>query len=145
MPVDLGWGAFPVCLCHVDPNSNNAILGADGQVRWVDWEYSGWGDPALDLAEYRWHIAYAELDASQQAWFRGVYRTPIDDTNFALRLAFWDGLLAVRWPLLLLRWLWSRENGPDRLRLSTVEVEKNDLWGRLVWLIERSERYYNLF
>ncbi len=63
MRVELGWGAFPVCLCHVDPNSNNAILEADGRVRWIDWEYSGWGDPALDLAEYRWHIAYADLSA----------------------------------------------------------------------------------
>ena len=75
MPVELGWGAFPVCLCHVDPNSTNAILGADGRVRWVDWEYSGWGDPALDLAEYRWHMAYAGLSASQQTWFREAYQT----------------------------------------------------------------------
>jgi len=144
MQVDLDWGKFPVCLCHVDPNSNNAILGEDGQVRWVDWEYSGWGDPALDLAEYRWHMAYADLSAGQQARFREAYQTPRDDPHFAQRLAFWDCLLAIRWPLLLLRWLWSREHGPDRLRLSTIEAEKTDLWGRLVWLIERAERYYSL-
>jgi thiamine kinase-like enzyme len=142
MPVALDCEALPLCFCHVDPNSNNAILGADGQVRWVDWEYSGWGDPALDLAEYRWHIAYAGLSASQQAWFREAYQPAQDDINFMQRLAFWDGLLAVRWPLLLLRWLWSREHGPDRMRLSTVEAEKTDLWGRLVWLIERAEQFY---
>lgn len=142
LPVALGWGAFPVCLCHVDPNSTNAILGADSRVRWVDWEYSGWGDPALDLAEYRWHIAYAGLSESQQAGFRLAYQVPVDDPGFADRLVFWDSLLAARWPLLLLRWLWSREHGPDRLRLSTIEAEKTDLWGRLVWLTERAEEFY---
>jgi thiamine kinase-like enzyme len=143
MRVDLDWGAFPVSLCHVDPNSNNAILGADGRVRWVDWEYSGWGDPALDLAEFRWHMAYADLSAGQQAWFREAYQPSRADASFPQRLAFWDNLLAVRWPLLLLRWLWSRELGPDRLRLSTIEAEKTDLWGRLVWLIERAEQFYS--
>jgi thiamine kinase-like enzyme len=142
MRVDLSWGAFPVSLCHVDPNSHNAILGVDGRVRWVDREYSGWGDPALDLAEYRWHMSYADISDGQQAWFRATYQTPADDASFDHRLAFWDGLLAVRWPLLLLRWLWSREHGPDRLRLSTIEAEKTDLWGRLVWLIERAEQFY---
>jgi thiamine kinase-like enzyme len=145
MPVELGSSAFPVCLCHVDPNSTNAILGADGRVRWVDWEYSGWGDPALDLAEYRWHIAYASLSQSQHAGFRAAYQIPEDDPGFDQRLVFWDSLLAVRWPLLLMRWLWSREHGPDRLRLSTIEAEKTDLWGRLVWLTERAEKYYSLF
>ncbi len=145
LTVELGWGAFPVCLCHVDPNSTNAILGEDGRVRWVDWEYSGWGDPALDLAEYRWHIAYASLSESQQVAFRSAYPIPVDDPGFAQRLVFWDCLLAARWPLLMLRWLWSREHGPDRLRLSTIEAEKTDLWGRLVRLTERAEAYYRLF
>jgi thiamine kinase-like enzyme len=142
MRVELGWGAFPVCLCHVDPNSNNAILEADGRVRWIDWEYSGWGDPALDLAEYRWHMAYADLSADQQTWFREAYQPLIEDAKFAQRVVFWDILLAARWPLLMLRWLWSRENGSDRLRLSTIEAEKTDLWGRLVWLIDRAEQFY---
>lgn len=145
MQVDISWSSVPVCLCHVDPNSSNAIVDSSGRVRWVDWEYSGWGDPALDLAEYRWHMAYAGLSASQQTWFRDNYLPAPNDASFEQRLAFWDSLLAVRWPLLLLRWLWSREHGPDRLRLSTVEAEKTDLWGRLVWLIERAERAYHLF
>jgi len=143
MPVVLDCEALPLCFCHVDPNSNNAILGADGQVRWVDWEYSGWGDPALDLAEYRWHIAYEGLSAEQHAWFRETYQIPAGDASFKQRLGFWDSLLAVRWPLLLLRWLWSREHGPDRMRLSTVEAEKTDLWGRLLRLIERAEMFYS--
>ena len=62
--------------------------------------------------------------------------------NSPNELVFWDILLAARWPLLMLRWLWSRENGPDRLRLSTIEAEKTDLWGRLVGLIERAEQFY---
>ena len=143
MRVTLGWGAFPVCLCHVDPNATNAILGMDGRVRWVDWEYSGWGDPALDLAEYRWHMAYAGLSEAQQTWLRDSYQIPADDPNFGNRLVFWDSLLAVRWPFLVLRLLWSRANGDDRLRLSRLEGDKVELWDRLEWLVERAERFYN--
>jgi thiamine kinase-like enzyme len=142
MPVELGWSSLPACLCHVDPNAANALLDKSGRLRWVDWEYSGWGDPALDLAEYRWHMAYAGLSLSQQDWLRQTYQPDAADKDFTRRLRFWDHLLVVRWPLLLLRWLWSRENGPDRLRLSTLEAEKGDLWSRMVWLIERAEQYY---
>ena len=33
-------------ICRADTNLANAIWNDDGRVRWVDWEYSGWGDPA---------------------------------------------------------------------------------------------------
>ena len=45
--VDLARDRVPLSLCRVDANRLNAIWGVDGRLRWVDWEYSGWGDPAL--------------------------------------------------------------------------------------------------
>jgi thiamine kinase-like enzyme len=138
--VDPGRGRFPLRLCHVDPNLANAIWGPDGRLRWVDWEYSGWGDPALDLAELRWHAALAGLDEAQHTWLRDTYRRPDDDPGFDERIAVWDRLLATRWPFLALRWLWSEHNGPDRVRLTRMRVDPAEMRARLVRFIERAER-----
>jgi len=138
--VDPGRGRFPLCLCRVDANLANAIWDRDGRLRWVDWEYSGWGDPALDLAELRWHAALAGLDDAQHTWLRDTYRRPDDDPGFDERIAVWDRLLATHWPFLALRWLWSEHNGPDRVRLTRMSVDPAKMRARLVHFIERAER-----
>ena len=138
--VEPGRDSFPLHLCRVDPNLANTVWGADDQLRWVDWEYSGWGDPALDLAELRWHAALAELSESQQAWLRENYRCPEGDPGFDERLAAWDRLLATRWPFLILRWLWSEHHGPDRVRLTHPSGDPSVLRARLTRFIERAER-----
>ncbi len=131
----------PLRLCRVDPNLGNTVWCEDGRLRWVDWEYSGWGDPALDLAELRWHGALERLSEPRHVWLRLNYRRPPDDPTFDLRLALWDRLLATRWPLLILRWLWSQDNGPDRVRLSQVTADPEELRLRLTRLVERAERF----
>jgi hypothetical protein len=133
--------AFPLRLCRVDPNLANSVWGDDGRLRWVDWEFSGWGDPALDVAELRWHAALAELSEPQQAWLRENYRRPADDPGFGDRLVVWDRLLVTRWPFLILRWLWSEHHGPDRLRLTQPSTDPSELRARLVRFVERAERF----
>jgi len=134
-------GRFPLRLCRVDPNLANAIWGRDGSIRWVDWEYGGWGDPALDLADMRWHIALEGVSEAQHARIRSKYVRPDDDPGFEQRLAAWDRLLLTRWPFLILRALWSAHNGPDRVRLTRPEVSPTALRARLVRTIERAERF----
>lgn len=141
--VDPGRDRFPLRLCRVDPNLANGVWGGDGRLRWVDWEYSGWGDPALDLAELRWHAALADLGETQHAWLRANYRPPEDDPGFEERLALWDRLLATRWPFLILRWLWSEYNGPDRVRLTRPRADPAELRARLVRFIQRAEHLAN--
>jgi Ser/Thr protein kinase RdoA (MazF antagonist) len=138
--VELGREEIPLLLCRVDPNLANAIWGEEGRLRWVDWEFSGWGDPALDLAELRWHAALAALDETDHAWLRENYQRPADDLGFGERLAAWDRLLATRWPFMILRLLWTVYNGPDRLRLTEPAVAPTRLRARLVRFIERAER-----
>jgi aminoglycoside phosphotransferase (APT) family kinase protein len=127
-------------LCRADTNLANAIWGDDGRVRWVDWEYSGWGDPALELAETRWHIALAELTPAQHAWLRHNYRRPPGDASFDERLAVWDRLITTRWAFLMLRALWSAHNGPDRVRLSRLTATPEQLRARLIQFVERAEK-----
>ena len=135
-------GSVPLRLCHVDPNPANLIWSEDGRLRWVDWEYSGWGDPALDLADFRWHQALSFIGPEQAAWMRAHYQPPLGDDGFAQRLRLWDTLLAARWPFLLLRWLWSLQNGPDRERLSMPQAQATEVYQQMVRLIERAEGFY---
>ncbi len=135
-----GRESVPLCLCRVDPNLANAVWSGDGRLRWVDWEYSGWGDPALDLADLRWHAALSNLSAAQHAWLRNSYRRPAGDDGFAARLMVWDRLLATRWAFLILRWLWSGHHGPDRVRLTHPPTDVGILRVRLIRFIARAEQ-----
>jgi hypothetical protein len=139
--LDPGRGRFPLRLCRVDPNLSNAIWSRENALRWVDWEYSGWGDPALDLADVRWHVALEGVSEAQHARIRNGYLRPADDPAFEERLVAWDHLLLARWPFLILRALWSAYNGPDRVRLTQIEVSPTELRARLRRTIERAERY----
>jgi aminoglycoside phosphotransferase (APT) family kinase protein len=128
------------CLCRVDPNLANSVWATDGRLRWVDWEYSGWGDPALDLVELCWHAALSQLSPEQQRWLRENYRRPADDTEFDERVFVWDHIIATRWCFLILRHLWSQYNGPDRVRLTQQPVDTENVRTRLVRFIERAEQ-----
>jgi aminoglycoside phosphotransferase (APT) family kinase protein len=139
--VNPGRESVPLRLCRVDPNLANTVWDGEGQLRWVDWEFSGWGDPALDLAELRWHAASVEMNEAQHAWLRDNYRRPAGDDSFDERLAVWDRLRATRWPFLILRWLWSEHRGPDRVRLTQPVADVAELHARLVRFIERAERF----
>jgi aminoglycoside phosphotransferase (APT) family kinase protein len=137
--VDPGREHVALCLCRVDANLANSVWGADKRLRWVDWEFSGWGDPALDLSDLRWHAALAGLSEAGHRWLRDNYRRPADDLAFDERLAVWDHIIATRWPLLILRWLWSQYHGPDRVRLTQPTADPAELRARLVRFIERAE------
>ncbi len=138
--VDPSKECIPLRLVRIDPNIANAIVGPQGQIRWVDWEYSGWGDPALDIAELRWHAALQPLGEQALKWLRANYKPSFVDPGFWERVRIWDHILATRWPLLILRALWSNHNGPDRKRLSTVEFTSESLFQRLRSYIRRAEK-----
>jgi aminoglycoside phosphotransferase (APT) family kinase protein len=138
--VDTSRDAVPLCLCRVDPNLANTVWGGDGRLRWVDWEYGGWGDPALDVAELRWHAALAGLSDRQHRWLRDSYRRPAGDETFDARLVVWDYIVATRWPLLVLRWLHSQYDGLDRVRLTLPAADPAVVRTRLVSFVERAER-----
>jgi aminoglycoside phosphotransferase (APT) family kinase protein len=141
--VDPNYENIPLRLMRVDPNLSNAIVDSDKTLRWIDWEYSGWGDPALDLAELRWHASLQSLGDYNLQWLRSNYQLSFNDPNFYPRLKVWDHILVTRWPFLILRSLWSNHNGPDRERLSTVAISKDQLHQRLRKMIRKAECFYS--
>jgi Ser/Thr protein kinase RdoA (MazF antagonist) len=131
---------LPLCMVRTDANLANTVWTGDGCVRWVDWEYTGWGDPALDLADVLWHASLAGLTAAQWRWLRETYERPGDDPAFEARFAVWERIMAARWPFLILRTLRSFEEGPDRVRLGQAQADPAELWARVERFIARAER-----
>ncbi len=139
--VDVSRSCIPLRFCHVDSNLANVIWDHSHHLRWVDWEYSGWGDPALELSEFQWHMGVDALTERQRRWLRENYRRPVNDGDFEKRLAVWDRILVTRWTLLTARWLWSAYYGPDRERLTMPKEDPDDIRARLVRAIERAEQF----
>ena len=71
----------------------------DGKVRLLDWDASGWGDPAYDLAALRWHPQNQDLSPRQWELMRAAYVPPPLDDAFSQRLRAWEALLPVDWCL----------------------------------------------
>lgn len=63
------------CFCHGDTYRHNWMFEPDGNVILIDWEYSGWSDPGIDVGYYivdaMYDIATAKAfirDYLQEAW-----------------------------------------------------------------------------
>jgi aminoglycoside phosphotransferase (APT) family kinase protein len=90
-------GCYPLpALVRVDGNLDNVLRTADGLML-IDWEYSGLGDPAYDLAELRW--SPRALAAPAAAWETALatYQPSAADAGFAERLAVYNRLVPAWW------------------------------------------------
>jgi thiamine kinase len=73
------------CLCHNDVHYLNVV--DDGQLRLIDWEYGGVGEPLFDLASA---CVYHEYDAAQRERLLDTYLTARDAaTEQRLEIACW--------------------------------------------------------
>lgn len=84
-------------LIRVDGNLDNVLRGADGRLSFVDWEYSGLGDPAYELAELRWHPNAMHLPSVWWDTALATYPPPPGDGSFESRLTLFNRLLPIWW------------------------------------------------
>lgn len=91
-------GTCPMpALVRLDGELDNLIRDEHGQFMFLDWEYSGWGDPAFDLVELRWHPRAQAV--AQSLWTAALtaYPVPPGDEAFAERLSVYGRLVPVWW------------------------------------------------
>ena len=82
--------------CHGDPNIRNVLVTAGG-VRLVDWEYSGVGDPACEIAGLMAHPIARSASEERRLWIAEQYARlsgepdmlPRIYAQYTLRLAWW--------------------------------------------------------
>jgi aminoglycoside phosphotransferase (APT) family kinase protein len=107
------WPKAPVTLCRLDNNIENYIR-RPGQWASVDWEYSGWGDPAFEVANLVTHVAMMEVPPSRWAWFVERSCDLMEDESAPLRIGVYCEIMRVWWVARLARYLYELPRGRDR-------------------------------
>ncbi len=127
------WPQPPLRFCRGDPNIRNFIRRANVWAS-VDWEYSGWGDPAFEIADFLVHAAHSDWPRRQTHRLVDLYRLSSSDSTIQQRIAVYETLMLVWWTLRLGRILPEARTGRDK-RLVTFSQS---------WLEERQllQRHY---
>ena len=101
-----------VSLCRVDANIRNMIQ-RPGAWASVDWENSGWGDPAFEIADLMAHPAYEGVSQNAWAWMVDTYSRLTDDPAIVTRIQSYYLILLVWWVARLVRARYEVARGLD--------------------------------
>jgi thiamine kinase-like enzyme len=107
-----GWSDAPVALCWGDPNTRN-LIRRPGLWAAVDWENSGWGDPAFDVAELMAHPAYMDVPPARWEWVMDAYCDLVGDAATAIRIQAHYRMMLVWWVARVARYLYEVPRGLD--------------------------------
>jgi hypothetical protein len=107
------WPAPALRLCRVDPNPSN-LVRRDGAWASVDWENSGWGDPAFEIADTITHPAYADVAEERWQWLLAEHCARLHDPHAQLRIRVYRYLMLLWWVARLARSLYEVPRGGDR-------------------------------
>lgn len=113
----LNWKHASITLCRIDPNVSNFIRCETGLVS-VDWEYSGWGDPAFDIADLMTHPTYMDVPASRWDWLIQTYSELSNDSSIAIRIGIYYKTLLVWWVARSARFIYEVSRGLDKRLVS---------------------------
>ena len=89
-------------LCPSDYGFHNAFLGDDGALRFVDFEYFGWDDPAKMISDFLWHPR-STMDERLKERFAGRMLAGFADVGgLGPRLEAVFPLFGLKWCIILL-------------------------------------------
>lgn len=107
------WPEPPLALCRVDPNVLNFIRYSGGLAS-VDWENSGWGDPAFELADLLAHPSYLEVPEARQEWLIEEWLAARGEPGAEARIRSYRALMLAWWAARLARALYEVPRGGDQ-------------------------------
>ena len=107
------WGESPERLVRGDPNTLN-IIRRNGRWASVDWENSGWGDPAFEIADMMIHPAYITVPATRWNQVVDLYTQFVSDPSAGIRIRAYYCILSVWWVARLARFLYEIPRGLDQ-------------------------------
>ena len=108
----LEWTGRTVSLCRADNNTLNFIRRDDNWAS-VDWENSGWGDPAFDIANLITHPAYIGMENLNWEELVNDYYDFGGDQTFLIRVASYYKILLVWWVARFARYIHEVPRGLD--------------------------------
>jgi aminoglycoside phosphotransferase (APT) family kinase protein len=115
------WPPPPLTLCRVDPNLRNFIRRPDGWLS-VDWENSGWGDPAFEIADLLAHPTCLAVTGEQRRWVMARYAGLRGDSALLERTATYYVLMLAWWAARFARMCDDIAMGRHQPRLTQLPV-----------------------
>jgi aminoglycoside phosphotransferase (APT) family kinase protein len=106
------WPAPEMALARCDPNVRN-ILRRPGPWASVDWENSGWGDPAFEIADLMAHPSYLHVPEARWEWVIAAYVCHGAHASARVRIATYRVYMLVWWVARLARTLYEVPRGGD--------------------------------
>lgn len=107
------WPATRPRLCRGDCNCRNFLRRPGGWAS-VDWEYSGWGDPAFEVADLLCAPSFLKVTPDRREWAIRQYSMRSADPTIALRIQTYYGLMLVWWVARLARSRYEIPLGRDQ-------------------------------
>jgi aminoglycoside phosphotransferase (APT) family kinase protein len=109
MPV---WVPTAPCLLRCDPHIRNFVRQGNALAS-VDWENSGWGDPAFEIADLIVHPSYLGITPARWAWVCDTYARMSPDQGVQTRITTYRVCLLVWWVARLARMVYEVPRGLD--------------------------------
>ena len=101
-----------LALCRVDANTLNFIR-RPGTWASVDWENSGWGDLAFEMADMMTHPQFATVLPERWDWVMRLYAELSGDETAVTRIQTYYPLMLIWWGARLARALYEIPRGQD--------------------------------
>jgi thiamine kinase-like enzyme len=108
----------------------------------VDWEYSGWGDPAFDVANLITHVTYKDVPASQWPSLIAAYSGQVKDATASLRVQVYGQILVAWWAARLARYLYELPRGLDQRLAAWSPGWQSDIRAKYEHYLHLAESLY---
>ncbi len=96
------WHTPRLAFCRADPNVTNFVRSSPGLYS-VDWENSGWGDPAFEIGDMLAHPAYLDVTDRRRAWVMRRYAEIAGADQIAVRSWVYFCLMCCDWAFFFAR------------------------------------------
>ncbi len=124
-------------LCRVDANPLNFLRRPDGWLS-VDWENSGWGDPAFEIVDTMTHPQYLSVPESRWEWLAAEYGVVSGDVTAVTRIRATYPLMLIWWVTRLARMLYEVPLGGDERLVERPSNWQADIERKLTLYGERA-------
>jgi thiamine kinase-like enzyme len=131
------WPAPALTLCRCDPNILNFVR-RPGWWLSVDWENSGWGDPAFEIADLMAHPSYMAVPADRWGWVRETYAALRKDATVITRIRVYYVLTLLWWVARLARSLYEIPIGRDQRLVERPTDWQTDLQAKYETYVGRA-------
>lgn len=131
----------PIGLIHCDSNPNN-LIEAGHKIRLVDWENSGWADPAFDLADLCAQPNYGvTLPDEHHVWLRTEHARLLNDKMLPERAECYQRLLLAWWVMRMSAY-WIETN-TTRLP-GVVRIDENTMLERQAMMYTKARAAFGV-